>query len=116
MKIKLTGILIAAVMILAACSPQTNSPAATSAPAAAGNEIKISGFAFNPATITIKVGDTVTWTNEDGTAHTVVADDKSWKSDNLENGASFSHTFDTAGTFSYICSIHPTMKGTVIVQ
>jgi len=138
MRTKFPGILLAAAMILTACAPQAASPAApatsapatsapattipaaseTSVPAVTGGEVKveISGFAFNPATVTIKVGEKVTWTNQDGAVHTVVADDNSWTSDSLEQGASFSHTFDTAGTFTYICGVHPAMKGTVIVQ
>jgi plastocyanin len=133
MRTKFPGILFAAAMVLTACAPQvaapvvpvtsvqaTTIPAApeTSVPAVTGSEVKIeiSGFAFNPATVTIKVGETVTWTNQDGAVHTVVADDNSWTSDSLGQGASFSHTFDTAGTFTYRCGVHPAMKGTVIVQ
>src|SRR5512137_2734229 len=107
-------------ILLAACAPQAATPTASapSAPSASGTETKvnISGFAFDPGTITIKVGDTVTWTNKDSVGHTVVADDGSWTSTKLGNGATYSHTFDTAGTFTYICSVHPTMTGTVVVQ
>ena len=137
MRTKLMGMFFIMAVVLMACAPQTAVPAtslpvvsspqvvlpatslpATSLPAVSGNETKIniSGFAFDPATITIKVGQTVTWTNQDSVVHTVVASDNSWSSDSLETGASFSHTFDTAGTFTYICGVHPSMKGTVIVQ
>jgi len=78
--------------------------------------INISGFKFDPANITVKVGTTVTWTNQDSAAHTITADDRSWTSDNLNQGATYSHTFDQAGTFTYKCSIHPSMVGTIIVQ
>jgi len=83
-----------------------------------GNEAKvtISNFAFDPATITIKAGQTVVWTNHDTAAHTVVADDNSWASPNISKGSTYSHTFTTAGTVTYHCSIHPNMKATVIVQ
>jgi len=107
------------VLVLFACAPKAVvSATATSAPVASGNETKItiSGFAFDPATITIKVGETVTWTNQDGVVHTVAAEDKSWSSDNLGKGSSYSHAFETAGTFAYVCGVHPNMKGTVIVQ
>jgi plastocyanin len=142
MRTKLMGMFFAMAVVLMACAPQTAVPAtslpvvsspevvlpatslpatsipATSLQAVSGNETKIniSGFAFDPATITIKVGQAVTWTNQDSVVHTVVASDNSWSSDSLETGASFSHTFDTAGTFTYICGVHPSMKGTVIVQ
>jgi plastocyanin len=73
-------------------------------------------LAFNPQTVTIKVGETVTWTNQDSHNHTVVADDGAFQSNDLANGATFSFTFDKAGTYAYHCSIHPTMTGTVTVQ
>jgi plastocyanin len=74
------------------------------------------GLAFDPATVTISAGESVTWTNEDSAGHTVVADNGEFKSDTLGNGGSFSFTFDKAGTYPYHCSIHPSMKGTVVVQ
>lgn len=120
MKTKFPGTIIMITVVLTACASQNNAPAAaaTSLPAISGNEVKvtISGFAFDPATVTIKVGETVTWTNQDAVVHTVAADDNSWNSENLGNGASYSHTFDSAGTFTYRCGVHPSMKGTVIVQ
>lgn len=75
----------------------------------------IGDYFFKPGTLSIAVGDTVVWTN-DGTVsegHTVTAD--GFDSGTLETGATYSHTFASAGTFSYICAIHPAMKGTVIV-
>jgi plastocyanin len=88
------------------------------APAKGGAEVKvdISGFAFNPATITINVGDTITWTNQDSARHNVQADDGSWKSPDLSQGQSFSHTFTTAGTVPYNCGFHASMKATVVVK
>ena len=93
-------------------------PAVTSVPIPAGNvfDVEISGFAFAENTITIKVGDTVTWTNHDSATHTVAADDGSFKSGNLKNDASFSQTFDTAGTYTYHCGFHSSMTGTVTVE
>lgn len=74
----------------------------------------IKGFAFSPNPLTVKVGTTVTWTNDDTVLHTVTADDKSFSGFVLP-GKTFSHTFTTRGTFTYHCSIHPFMKGSVIV-
>jgi plastocyanin len=115
----LTVITLAA--LLAACAPATPAATAapvTSAPVSSGNEVKvdISGFAFNPGTITIKVGQTVTWTNNDSASHNVKADDGSFASSTLGNGASFSYTFNTAGTYTYKCGFHANMLGTVVVQ
>lgn len=92
-------------------------PTETAAPSAASGNVKviIAGFAFSPANLTVKVGATVTWENQDGASHTIVADDGSFKSENLGEGGTFSFTFNTAGSFPYHCSIHSRMKGTITV-
>ncbi len=78
---------------------------------------EISGFAFSPSTLTIKVGDTVTWTNQDAAKHTVTSDSGSeLNSELLGKGRSYSHTFATAGTYNYHCTPHPYMTGKVIVE
>jgi plastocyanin len=75
----------------------------------------ISDFKFSPATITVHVGDTITWTNNGPTAHTATASNGSFDTGVLKKGESGSHTFTQAGTIAYICSIHPFMHGTVVV-
>jgi plastocyanin len=98
------------------------SPAASAAASAAastgggGDSVAIKDFAYGPASIDVTVGTTVAWTNEDSASHTVTADDGSFDSASLANGATFSQAFATAGTFPYHCTIHPNMKGTVIVK
>jgi LPXTG-motif cell wall-anchored protein len=77
--------------------------------------VTIADFQFTPATITIHVGDTVTWTNHGPSAHTATANNGSFNTGVLQKGHSASHTFTTAGTFTYICEIHPFMHGTVVV-
>jgi len=80
--------------------------------------LTIQNMAFSPATIKIKKGTTLKWTNKDGTAHTVTSDDMSkvaLNSASLAANATYSFKFDTAGTYTYHCSLHPTMKGKVIV-
>jgi amicyanin len=77
--------------------------------------IKIKNFAFDPATITLKVGTTVTWINEDSASHTITSEGK-FDSGILNKGDTFSYTFNEAGTFEYICTLHPKMKGRVIVE
>lgn len=96
--------------------PNTATPSVT-APAApvGGNQIAIDNFAFAPATLTVHVGDTVTWTNRDEEPHTVAASDGSFHSQGMGTGATFSHTFSAAGKVDYVCSIHPMMHGTVVV-
>jgi plastocyanin len=83
--------------------------------AAAPGTVAIAGFAFDAPTITVATGATVTWTNADGFAHSVVARDDAFESTNIATGESYTHTFDTAGTYPYICGIHPSMAGTVVV-
>jgi plastocyanin len=81
------------------------------------NSVTISDFSFNPADITVKKGTTVTWTNQDQTAHTVTETDgqDGPKSGQLNKGGSYAFTFSTVGTFKYACSIHPEMTGQVTV-
>jgi plastocyanin len=88
------------------------------APATAPANVTIEGFAFNPQTIEISAGDTVTWTNNDSAQHTVTQDPagSGFASGNLSQGATFENTFDTPGTFDYFCEIHPNMIGTVVVS
>jgi len=81
----------------------------------AGQAVMIAGFKFDTPELTVAVGSTVTWTNTDKAEHSVVAEDTSFISDNLAQGATFEHTFDTPGTFPYICGIHSRMKGTITV-
>lgn len=80
----------------------------------ATHAVAIQNFAFSPAEMKIKKGDTIVWTNNDTAPHSVVAD--SFHSETLQKGQSFRFTFATAGTHDYICGIHPRMTGTVIVE
>jgi plastocyanin len=89
---------------------------ADSAPAAGVNSVSIANYAFDPAAIEVAAGTTVTWTNNDTVPHTVTATDRSFDSGNLPPGATFSHTFTTAGTFDYICQYHASMRATVTVK
>ncbi|MGH2866820.1 MAG: cupredoxin domain-containing protein [Solirubrobacteraceae bacterium] len=77
--------------------------------------VGIADFHFTPSAITIHVGDTVTWTNSGPSGHTATAHDGSFNTGKLSRGHSASHTFSSAGTFAYFCSIHPFMHGTVTV-
>ncbi|HSX05799.1 MAG TPA: cupredoxin domain-containing protein [Candidatus Saccharimonadales bacterium] len=88
--------------------------------AVATHSVTIQDFAFSPAHITVKKGTTVIWTNRDSTAHTVTQDSSSTggpklDSQDLVQGDLYEATFTTAGTFTYHCSIHPNMTGTVTV-
>lgn len=86
-------------------------------PPAATNSVTIQNFAFSPASITVKKGTKVTWTNKDTVAHTVTENDGQAgpSSGDLDLNASYSFTFTKTGTFQYHCAIHPGMTGTVTV-
>jgi plastocyanin len=96
-------------------SAGTTAPATAPAAPVAGDAVSIDNFAFVPATLTVRVGSTVTWTNHDEEPHTVAASDGSFHSPGMGSQATYSHTFPTAGKFDYICSIHPYMHATVVV-
>lgn len=83
---------------------------------AADHAVAISGFAFAPETVTVSVGDTVTWSNSDAANHTATADDGSFDTGTISSGSTKSVTFSAAGTFAYHCTIHASMTATVVVQ
>jgi amicyanin len=95
----------------------TGSPPASpsASPETATTEVTISDFAFHPASVTVKPGSTVNWTEEDADVHNVKFSGGGVTSPVLRKGETFSHTFNAAGVYPYICSIHPYMHGTVVV-
>lgn len=102
-------------------SPETSdmnsmTTAPTGATASSGTTVSIAGFAFSPNELHAKVGDTITWTNNDSMSHTVTSDTDAFDSGTLAPGKTFTHTFTTAGTFAYHCNIHPSMSAKVIVE
>lgn len=122
---------VASVLILAMCftacgggynSPSTPSNGPTPAPAGSTTVGISSGastqtttaFGANPLTIT--VGTTISWLNDDTTTHTSSADGSQWSSGNIAPGGRFNFTFASAGRFTYHCQIHPNMVGTIVVQ
>ncbi len=130
-KLMLSGTLLMAlslILVLTGCS--TTTPAATPTPTAIASptsaptttpttahaNVEISNFAFVPQTLTVSVGTTVTWTNNDSSSHTIASNDNLFQSGTLAKGATFSHTFGQKGTFNYRCSIHPSMTGKIIVE
>jgi len=86
-------------------------------PAAAAAAVGIDNFTFNPQTVTVKAGTTVTWTNKDDIPHGIAATNNTFKrSQALDTDDSFSFTFTTPGTYQYFCYIHPHMTGTIVVE
>jgi plastocyanin len=78
-------------------------------------QVVVDNFSFAPATTTVPVGTTITWTNRDDVPHNVVSTEQKFKSPVLDTDEKFSHTFDAPGTYKYYCSIHPKMTGEVVV-
>jgi plastocyanin len=80
-------------------------------------QVIIKDFAYNPDPVTISVGQSVTWTNEDSAPHTATAQDRDvLQSGTLNQGDSYTQTFDTPGTYEYFCEFHSNMKGVIIVE
>jgi len=77
-------------------------------------EVSIENNAFQPNVVTVELGTTVTWTNNQSVAHNVIFAD--FSSPLLEEGETFTHKFDKAGTYTYKCGIHPSMTGKIIVK
>ena len=93
---------------------------AVTAPAASAHAedpvVKIDNFTFNPPTLKVSAGTTVTWKNEDDIPHTVASITKTFKSKALDTDDSYTFTFTTAGVYDYFCSLHPHMKGQIVVE
>lgn len=132
MKQMLMVLFLITVLAISGCSTQKIESQPTTAPTAgdlaqtpaspSGNlgikkDIEISGFAFNPSTLTIPKGASVIWTNRDSAPHTIVSDNgDEINSDRISQGATYAHTFNAAGTYDYHCGLHPSMKGQIIVE
>lgn len=106
-------VLLAVMLSLAvgACSNDEGEEAA-----AAATTITVENSAFDPSTVRVKPGDTVRWSFKDGFDHTVTADDASFDSGAKKSGGTFEHMFTRAATYTYKCTIHPSMTGTVEVS
>jgi plastocyanin len=105
------------VVLLGLMRSEGSDPQQAPVPGAGKAEVTIDNFSFLPKEITVVAGTTVVWTNHDDVPHVVAsADDQFKKSAALDTDESFSHTFTTAGNFTYFCSIHPHMTGKIIVK
>src|SRR4051794_16608354 len=108
-------LLLALIAPAAFVAAQARGPA-TPAPAKPTKfTVSIKDMKFVPDSLSLKPGDTVVWTNNDDVDHTVVDQSNAFKSENLKPGKTFTYKFDKAGKFSYSCTYHPRMKGTITV-
>ncbi len=97
-------------------STSSAKPAASSSASSGTVTVKAANFAFDPKTVTVKKGQEVKWVNEDSAPHNVTSDDGTLKSKDFSQGGSFTYKATKAGTFNYVCTIHPQMKATLVVQ
>ncbi len=110
-------IALAVIQISSGCKKQSYSYDKAPVTATSGtNEVWLQNIAITPGSITVPVNTTIKWTNKDGFTHSVTSNNALFDSGNLNSGSTYSHQFTTAGSYQYHCSIHSTMKGTVIVQ
>jgi plastocyanin len=108
---------IAAVGLTASCfSERTTGTGASCNGTTIPCVVNIRDFAFEPATLRVPAGVTVTWVNQGPSPHTSTADDGTWDSPTLTTNATFPRAFPTAGTFPYHCEPHPAMRATIIVE
>jgi plastocyanin len=127
---RIGGSFLVIALLVAACSSGSATAAPTSAPAsqataaaspgsggggAAGSAVAIKDFSFDPIALTAKVGQEITWTNQGNASHTVTFDTGGVDSGTLASGAPFKHTFDAPGSFTYHCTFHSSMTGTITV-
>ena len=98
-----------------ACGSGSTSPAPAGSGGGGGPAVSIENFAFAPKGLTVKVGTTVTWTNQDSSIHTATGDRQEFDTGNLAQGKAGQFTFTSAGSYSYHCTIHNYMTGTITV-
>jgi len=98
-----------------ATSTSASSATSTATSTASQNSVAIRNYAFNPSTLTIRKGATVTWMNYDSVQHTVTSNSGAFSSPLLSTGATYTYQFNSTGSFSYHCSIHTYMTGTIVV-
>ena len=119
LRVALASVVVALVLLaVAGCGSSGSTDGtgtSTGGATTTGTSVTIKDFAFSPASVDIKVGESVTWTNEDSATHNVEGDG-GISSGDLANGQTYTKTFDTAGTYAYKCAIHPNMTGTVVVK
>jgi amicyanin len=108
--------LLVAFFALAALAAVPLASASGTGGAAAPTTISIDNFSFKEQTVTVTAGTPVTWVNHDDVPHKIVSTDKAFSSPVLDTDGRYSYTFSTKGTYEYFCSLHPMMKGKVVVK
>ena len=110
----LVALAVTTVMV-AGCTSSSNPSPGPVTSIASQNTVAIKDYAFSPSTLTIQKGANVTWRNDDSVQHQITSDSQAFSSPLFGTGGTYTYQFNTTGTFPYHCSIHPSMKGTVVV-
>lgn len=117
MRTLLAGVLL--LLPILGCQDGTTTPPTTSGVPAitvGANGVTLAAMSYSPANLTVKVGETVTWANNDSVPHTVTSDTRLFHTGQISPGKTATHTFTAAGTYPYHCDFHPHMTGTITVQ
>jgi amicyanin len=109
-------ILTRKVALLTLLSPLMAAGTALAAATDLSSQVSVAGFAFNPDTVEVSPGQTVRWVNNDAAPHTTTSREGRWDSGTLQTGQTYRLTFNSPGTYEYICTIHPSMSGKVVVR
>lgn len=109
-------LLLISAFAIVSCGKSSGYGSNNTTPPPVANAVSIVNMSFSPSTLTVPVGTTVTWTNNDGMTHTVTSDSSSFDSGNIAMGSKYSRVFSVAGTYEYHCTIHPAMKGAIVVK
>jgi plastocyanin len=107
---------LAAAAVFAAAAPGLAAADGSPAQASPAATVDTKNYAYSPDPVTVHAGDTVLFKNSDSVAHTVTASDQSFDSDKMDHGATWSHVFAKAGTYTYFCAYHTYMRGTIVVK
>ncbi len=114
MGLRMMVVVLIALLVLVGCTKTEGNSDSTNSNSGDLNTVRIVNFAFEPATLTVKTGTTVVWINEDSAPHKIKSD--VFNSQNMKRADSFSQTFPEAGVYEYICDIHPSMTGKIVVE
>jgi len=115
----LSAVVIAAMVLPLSLATVNYAPPVADDPKASADklQVKIDNFSFQPASLTVSAGSTVTWVNQDDVPHNIVSSEgATLKSPVLDTDQKFSYTFEQPGTYAYFCGMHPRMTGKIIVQ
>ena len=109
-------VIAGATVMIAGCTSSSNPSPGPVTSTSSQNPVAVQNYAFSPSMLTIQKGANVTWKNDDSVQHSIVSDSPAFSSPLLNTGDTYTYQFNNSGSFPYHCSIHPYMKGTIVVE